>query len=204
MQYAYPNPTVLTEEVVTESRYVQPIKTAGLPMCEELQVSKFYVRDCYPTYYDYIAKIMLTKEEYDTVCSLLVIDENGNPSKKPKVPGGSLLVIDENGNPSEKPKVRLLTITGTPGIGKSIFYIYFFERFRKAHPTETIVTASFSDGELLECVVYYPNGNTEEHDTKIPIIKGSIHLYDGPAKHPPVKARMICFIGIYGLFIFKQ
>ncbi|KAH9122898.1 hypothetical protein LEN26_010059 [Aphanomyces euteiches] len=54
---------------------------------------------------------------------------------------------------------KYISVTGTPGIGKSIFYDYFFSRYRNEHPEAIIVTASFNkDRELKECVVFGPNG----------------------------------------------
>ena len=56
-----------------------------------------------------------------------------------------------------------ITMTGTPGIGKSVFYIYFFQRWRRENPSGTIVTASFSSERQMEsCVVFspeFPDGN---------------------------------------------
>jgi KaiC/GvpD/RAD55 family RecA-like ATPase len=44
-----------------------------------------------------------------------------------------------------------LTVTGTPGIGKSIFYAYFFEEFRKAHRDERVIVAiSFENNSIIK------------------------------------------------------
>ncbi|OWZ23136.1 hypothetical protein PHMEG_0002033 [Phytophthora megakarya] len=37
---------------------------------------------------------------------------------------------------------QCVTVTGTPGIGKSLFYAYFFERFMKSHFERWIVVAA--------------------------------------------------------------
>ncbi|KAL3669146.1 hypothetical protein V7S43_005530 [Phytophthora oleae] len=39
---------------------------------------------------------------------------------------------------------NIITVTGTPGIGKSIFYAYFYQRHKKSRPDTTIITASFT------------------------------------------------------------
>ncbi|KAE9043350.1 hypothetical protein PR002_g3378 [Phytophthora rubi] len=53
-------------------------------------------------------------------------------------------------------KQKCVTVTGTPGIGKSIFYVYFFDRFRKAHPGEWIVVAAtyHKNFELSEFAIF--------------------------------------------------
>jgi hypothetical protein len=38
----------------------------------------------------------------------------------------------------------LISVTGTPGIGKFLFYLYFFIRYRAEDPNEKIITAAFS------------------------------------------------------------
>ena len=80
-------------------------------MILKLSDKQFYVRDCYKTYYDYISEILLTKEECSNIKGIFLAYDGGTPK-------GFM-------------KVQYISVTGTPGIGKSIFYIYFFERFRK-------------------------------------------------------------------------
>jgi hypothetical protein len=123
-----------------------------LPMSYAYKKLTFYVRDCYPQYYNYIVGI-LGKDEYDYI-----------------------------------------SLTGTPGIGKSIFYVYFFQRYRKEYPNATIVTASFGkDRKLLKCVVFEPGMVEGVEYEKIPKIKGSLHLYDGPPEIQPSDNKMVCF-----------
>ncbi|ETK80875.1 hypothetical protein L915_13557 [Phytophthora nicotianae] len=46
----------------------------------------------------------------------------------------------------------------TDRIGRSIFYTYFLERFKKAHSNWTIVASSFtSEGNVTEIDVFEPN-----------------------------------------------
>jgi len=39
-------------------------------------------------------------------------------------------------------KYPLVTLTGTPGIGKSMFHVYFFQRLNREYPRVRIVTAT--------------------------------------------------------------
>jgi hypothetical protein len=49
-------------------------------------------------------------------------------------------------------KYPLVTLTGTPGIGKSIFNVYFFQRFHRDNPRVRFVTASFkAEHKLRKC-----------------------------------------------------
>ncbi|KAK1941314.1 hypothetical protein P3T76_007180 [Phytophthora citrophthora] len=56
-------------------------------------------------------------------------------------------------------KKRFITVTGTPGIGKSIFYAYFFQRFReemkKLGRNDTwIIAAAYNGGEILRALAF--------------------------------------------------
>ena len=87
-----------------------------------------------------------------------------------------------------------ISVTGTPGIGKSVFYIYFFHRFRAENPEIPLITAAFGkDRNLLQYVVYRPNGNTESGSTRVPIIEGGMYLFDGPPSGFPRVGRMVAF-----------
>ncbi|CAK4650434.1 unnamed protein product, partial [Aphanomyces euteiches] len=92
-----------------------------------------------------------------------------------------------------------ISVTGTPGIGKSIFYDYFFSRYRNEHPEAIIVTASFNkDRGLMKCVVFGPDGSSMIWDnTDFPNIgkriPNAIHLYDGPPFVPPADSKMVTF-----------
>ncbi|KAE9129592.1 hypothetical protein PF010_g4134 [Phytophthora fragariae] len=41
-----------------------------------------------------------------------------------------------------------VTVSGTPGIGKSVFYAYFFERYRKEHPNTWIIAVAFQQNQV--------------------------------------------------------
>lgn len=88
---------------------------------------------------------------------------------------------------------KYFTLTGTPGIGKSVFYMYFFGRYTSEFPDEDIVLASFTAGRLRECKLWNADSKTLEDCTEVP--KGiKIHLYDGvPDVHPTGNFKMICF-----------
>ncbi|KAG2793336.1 hypothetical protein PC116_g27805 [Phytophthora cactorum] len=101
-----------------------------------------------------------------------------------------------------------ITITGTPGIGKSFFFGYFHVRCNFENPLVAIITASFkSKGEMsmMQSVVVRKNSEVVI-ETKVPSemedlieeaedkAKGQvIHLYDGPPDYLPEGARMVCF-----------
>lgn len=100
-------------------------------------------------------------------------------------------------------KKSYITITGSPGIGKSIFFLYYFNRFRADHPEVTIVTAVFetmhrvsavgSNSVLRECVVFEP-GKAPRREPAIPSRKESwLHLYHGAPPLHPIEGRMVCF-----------
>jgi hypothetical protein len=90
--------------------------------------------------------------------------------------------------------MKYISLTGTPGIGKSIFYLYFFQRYRREYTNATIVTASFGKArKLLKCVVFEPGLLQGVNHKEILDIEGSIHLYDGPPEIQPLDNKMICF-----------
>jgi hypothetical protein len=74
-------------------------------------------------------------------------------------------------------------ITGTPGIGKSIFYMYVLERMKKERKDTVFVLASFSKkNELISCVILAPGKEPDILDDtiqRVPFIENAIYLYDG-------------------------
>ena len=93
-------------------------------------------------------------------------------------------------------KTRRITITGSPGIGKSVFYLYFVPRYRKVRADQIVVTASFTDSRTLTlCRVYYPDrANDPVELNTVPNIPNALYIYDGtPDMKPPDNQRMICF-----------
>lgn len=100
------------------------------------------------------------------------------------------------GNPGKD----YISVTGTPGIGKSIFYLYVFSKYREEYPDKTIVTAAFTKNQVLKsCVVFYPDGTrklcmNDFRGDYIPVNEeGSIHFYDGPPNKEPSRSQMVTF-----------
>jgi hypothetical protein len=103
---------------------------------------------------------------------------------------------------------RYLSVTGTSGIGKSIFYLYFLNRYRAENPTKDVITASFIKQTMLDCTLFRNDGKVENsldisgtsliprrHTASWPNnIDCSLYLYDGPPNVPPVGEKMIAFI----------
>ena len=93
-------------------------------------------------------------------------------------------------------EIRFITVTGSPGIGKSVFYLYFVPRYRKVRADQIVVTASFTDSRTLTlCRVYYPDrANDPVELNTVPNIPNALYIYDGtPDMKPPWDERMICF-----------
>ncbi|KAH9123117.1 hypothetical protein AeMF1_005816, partial [Aphanomyces euteiches] len=84
-------------------------------------------------------------------------------------------------------------------IGMSIFYDYFFDRYRREHPRLAIVTASFNENQQLKkCVVFGSGGSSVIWDkTDFPNIENrfpkALHLYDGPPSVQPAHSKMVTF-----------
>jgi len=88
-----------------------------------------------------------------------------------------------------------LSVTGTPGTGKSMFYLYVFNRYRAEHPQEPIITASFrKDRTLKLCRVFFPGDTFPQIFKEIPQDIDGLHLYDGPPSGEPANGKMICFM----------
>ncbi|KAE9044426.1 hypothetical protein PR001_g2857 [Phytophthora rubi] len=60
-----------------------------------------------------------------------------------------------------------VTVTGTPGIGKSVFYAYFFNRLREREPNTWIIAISFKRENIAEIAVYKGCDDPEEIDTYV-------------------------------------
>ena len=115
-----------------------------LPMTEEygLFTQHFYVRQCYDAYYQMIISLL---EGRALECNFTG-------------PQNNYVTVKELDEPLEF-RYRFVTVTGTPGIGKSMFYQYFFKRNRNENPSKQIVTASFDkDRHLEECRVLDETG----------------------------------------------
>ena len=88
-----------------------------------------------------------------------------------------------------------IVVTGTPGIGKSIFYMYFFERYIMDRPNQNqrVVVAAFNKKRVLMSCKEWKDGELIALD-KLPVGKeGDLFLFDGPVGFVPADATMICF-----------
>uniref|UniRef100_H3GSV3 Uncharacterized protein n=1 Tax=Phytophthora ramorum TaxID=164328 RepID=H3GSV3_PHYRM len=83
--------------------------------------------------------------------------------------------------------LHIITVTGTPGIGKSTFYGYFFEHYKSTHPNTTIIAASFTKKSVMKkVVVFREDGTVEESRESYAFIQAEhdaasddvLYLYD--------------------------
>ncbi|CAK5181390.1 unnamed protein product [Aphanomyces euteiches] len=152
-----PIPAQAQTNVSVDARRADEVRdvTINLPTSFKYSAEKFYVRECYKSYYDQVIEL-LRKKDY-------------------------------------------ISVTGTPGIGKSIFYDYFFSRYRSEYPGRDIVTASFNKNQLLKkCVVFFTDGSSLIwENTDFPNIAkhipNALHLYDGPPSVEPADSKMVTF-----------
>ena len=103
----------------------------------------------------------------------------------------------------ELEEYQLITVTGTPGIGKSLFYMYYFKRYRKEHPNEKVLTASFTrERKLKQCILWEAESAIEKSPdlpkysilTSIPDEACNLYLYDGPPDmEPNGETKMVAF-----------
>jgi hypothetical protein len=123
----------------------------------------------------------------------------GVPQSYPFV--GSIIYVRECYDKYYKMILKLLetkqfiSVTGTPGIGKSAFYLYFFKRYRQEHQDDTVLTASFSESQDLEdCLLWKADGAKQAYESVVPREAANIYLYDGPPKTKPAgTTKMIAF-----------
>nr|KAE8944964.1 hypothetical protein PF009_g5372 [Phytophthora fragariae] len=136
----------------------------GLPM--HFGKPTFYVRDCYPQYYE----------------------------KAMRVLGGSGVVA----------------VTGTPGVGTSTFFAYFFLRFSAENEESTVITTSFciqAKSSVMTAVAVWKGGEMIERTKNryklyqlldkaekgaVEANSGVIHLCNGSPNFRP-GAPMVCF-----------
>ena len=86
-----------------------------------------------------------------------------------------------------------LTVMGTPGTGKSLFYIYVFNRIRAENPMVTVVVVTFDKrSRMNECWLYEPGKDREKLEV-IPEIPGAIYLCDGPPSRTIKHVKMVLF-----------
>lgn len=87
-----------------------------------------------------------------------------------------------------------ITVSGTPGIGMSIFYTWFVDQYRKEFPLKTIICVSFSKGErsILSCRTFSPSQGSKVLPT-IPQEPEAIYFFDGIPDNPPIFGNFVCF-----------
>lgn len=98
-------------------------------------------------------------------------------------------------------RVVQISVTGTPGIGKSAFYLYFLTRYAEEHPDSPIVTAAFSrERKLILSRLWRAGGSVFEDRALASEQRGAVHttnclhLYDGPpASVPMLPTKVVCF-----------
>ncbi|EGZ25948.1 hypothetical protein PHYSODRAFT_345055 [Phytophthora sojae] len=104
---------------------------------------------------------------------------------------------------------KVVTVTGTPGIGKSVFYAYFLERYSYENEDITIITASFAKTErssTKDQVVVFKKGKAvavvkDVQSAMDALILETVdeagdkllYLCDGPPDQIPRAAQMVCF-----------
>ena len=101
---------------------------------------------------------------------------------------------------SEYIKITHVTVSGTPGIGKSIFYLYFIHRYRKDNPGRTLIVCSFTkDRKFQKGGVIDKSDNqvkeiTEEELKNFYMKKEDVlYLFDNPPDVGPKSSQMVCF-----------
>jgi hypothetical protein len=107
-----------------------------------------------------------------------------------------------------KSNYYFISVTGTPGIGKSMFYLYFLKRYLSENPGKSVITASFDKDRILQdCKLFRPNGIVEKcrDITGKPVIPEigtvswpegincDLYLYDGPPTIRPLDVKMVAF-----------
>ena len=96
-----------------------------------------------------------------------------------------------------------ITVTGTPGIGKSVFYMYVYRKLRIKYPDTVFVVATFDKRQLQNAFIFMSGQekgkrlSSLEFETIADEYPGSFHLYDAAPKVKPdatmTKCKMITF-----------
>ncbi|KAE9178509.1 hypothetical protein PF004_g25462 [Phytophthora fragariae] len=112
----------------------------------------------------------------------------------------------------DDPDTAVVTVTGTPGIGKSIFCAYFLQRLSLEDKETTIITVSISRESVLKKAAAWKGGkmlgsavdeSTDSSAMKAVIDKAKterqathrlIYLIDGPPKIHPGDAQSVVFV----------
>ncbi|TMW62119.1 hypothetical protein Poli38472_009612 [Pythium oligandrum] len=92
-------------------------------------------------------------------------------------------------------QMRHVTVTGTPGNGKSVFLAYCFLRYRLEHPDARIIVLSYNRQSKLKRRFVWIDGQGYEIPSSIALLNDekTITLIDGPPDVEPNSCRWICF-----------
>lgn len=82
------------------------------------------------------------------------------------------------------------------GIGTSVFYGYFFDRFTREHENVNIITACFSgNSKIMQAIAFEDGRQIGKHTGRFAVDSIAleldksgakvIYLYDGPPAYPP-------------------
>ena len=136
--------------------YGEPSDLRPLPMSHPFRYPRFYVRPCYPVYYDLLVSYLA------------------------------------------QVKPACTTLTGTPGIGKSLFYVYFVNRYIQTHDRFSLVVSAFEkNSEHLGSMTFHKSDSASAMTVEanlglIPKLDNALYICDGPP--PAVYAKnMIVF-----------
>lgn len=89
-----------------------------------------------------------------------------------------------------------VSLTGSSGVGISVFYIYFVARFRAENPNARVVLASFTEARTpLICRIFNGPDGDAEYFREMPAIEDAFYFFDGAPHETPLNAKMVCFTG---------
>ena len=86
-----------------------------------------------------------------------------------------------------------VTVSGSVGCGKSVFYLYCFERLRREYPARTIVATCWNfQNPKAPSYVFLPGHKLGKRHDGVPVIRGAIYLFDGIPPCRPL-GQVVCF-----------
>ena len=83
-----------------------------------------------------------------------------------------------------------IVVTGTQGIGKSVFYLYFFEKYKVGCGKKIVVASYSKTRKLKECKIWDPVSGVLEtsNENELPKLEGAVYLIDGIPDMEPHKS----------------
>mmetsp|Transcript_10240 Transcript_10240/g.28214 ORF Transcript_10240/g.28214 Transcript_10240/m.28214 type:complete len:536 (+) Transcript_10240:7-1614(+) len=90
--------------------------------------------------------------------------------------------------------VERVSVTGTPGNGKSTFYLYFVTRYIEENPEKIIALASFTKSRKMMSCKTCKDGSLHS-EANIPRNNVDLYLYDGPPEQqqPDDSGKLVVF-----------